>query len=46
MIERQVVLEVLLRESIEGGVVGLELLNTALGGLEVEKRRGDDGGDD
>lgn len=46
MVEGEVVAEVLLGECIEGGVVGLELLDAAFRGVEVEVSGGDDGGDD
>jgi hypothetical protein len=46
MVEGDVVLEVLLGEEVEGGVVGLELLDAVFRCFEVEVGGGDDGGDD
>jgi hypothetical protein len=46
VVEGEVVAEVLLGEVIECGVVGLELLNALLGGVEVQVCRGHDRDDD
>ena len=46
MVEGEIVLEVLLGEGVEGGVVGLELLEAYFGGVEVEVGGAEDCGDD
>lgn len=46
MVVWQIVLEVLLGEGVDGGVVGLELLEADFGGVEVEVGGAEDRGDD